>query len=82
MAIIRKSGYDIKIMKEAGRVVALVHAEMKKAVKPGVTTQSLNDLAYQIIKDNKCDPTFLGYNGFPATICASVNEEVVHGFPS
>lgn len=82
MSIHRKSGYEIKLMREAGRVVALVHAEMKKIIKPGVTTQYLNDVAYQIIKDNKCDPTFLGYNGFPATICASVNEQVVHGFPS
>ncbi|MCR5261820.1 MAG: type I methionyl aminopeptidase [Candidatus Gastranaerophilales bacterium] len=82
MGITKKSGYEIKLMREAGRVVALVHAEMKKIIKPGVTTQYLNDTAYQIIKDNKCDPTFLGYNGFPATICASVNEQVVHGFPS
>ncbi len=82
MSITRKSGYEIKLMREAGKVVALVHAEMKKIVQPGVTTQYLNDVALQIIKDNKCDPTFLGYNGFPATICASVNEQVVHGFPS
>ncbi len=82
MSVKRKSGYEIKLMREAGKVVALVHSEMKKIVKPGVTTKYLNDIAYQVIKDNKCDPTFLGYNGFPATICASVNEEVVHGFPS
>lgn len=82
MAITRKSGYELKLMREAGRVVALVHAEMKKIIKPGITTKYLDEVAYQIIKDNKCDATFLGYNGFPATICASVNEEVVHGFPS
>ncbi len=82
MGITRKSGYEIKLMREAGRVVALVHSEMKKIIKPGITTKYLDETAYQIIKDNKCEPTFLGYNGFPATICASVNEQVVHGFPS
>lgn len=82
MGITKKSGYEIKLMREAGRVVALVHAEMKKIIKPGITTKYLDEVALQIIKDHKCDPTFLGYNGFPATICASVNEQVVHGFPS
>jgi len=82
MAISRKSGYEIKLMREAGRVVALVHQEMKNIIKPGVTTKYLDDVAYQVIKDNHCDPTCLGYNGFPATICSSVNEEVVHGIPS
>ena len=82
MAISRKSGYEIKLMREAGRVVALVHQEIKNIIKPGVTTKYLDDVAYQVIKDNHCDPTCLGYNGFPATICSSVNEEVVHGIPS
>lgn len=82
MSIKRKSGYEIKLMREAGRVVALVHQEMKNVIKPGVTTKYLDDVAYQIIKDNHCDPSCLGYNGFPATICASVNEQVVHGIPS
>lgn len=82
MSISRKSGYEIKLMREAGRVVALVHQEMKKIIKPGVTTKYLDEVAYQVIKDNKCEPSCLGYNGFPATICASVNEVVVHGIPS
>jgi len=82
MAISRKSAYEIKLMREAGRVVALVHQEMKKIIVPGVTTKYLDDVAYQIIKDNHCDPSCLGYNGYPATICASVNQEVVHGIPS
>ncbi|MDO5304221.1 MAG: type I methionyl aminopeptidase [bacterium] len=82
MAVSRKSGYEIKLMREAGRVVALVHQEMKNIIKPGITTKYLDDVAYQVIKDNHCDPSCLGYNGFPYTICASVNEEVVHGFPS
>ncbi len=82
MGISHKSRYEIKLMREAGRVVALVHQEMKKVIQPGITTKKLDEIAYQVIKDNKCDPSCLGYNGFPATICASVNEEVVHGFPS
>ncbi len=78
----RKSREEIKLMKEAGHIVALVHQEMKKVIKPGITTFELDKIAHDIIKDNKAFPTFLGYNGFPATICASVNEQVVHGFPS
>lgn len=82
MSIHRKSKHEVNIMKQAGNIVALVHAEMKNAVKPGVTTKELDELAAKIIKLNKADPTFLGYNGFPATICTSVNEQVVHGIPS
>lgn len=82
MSIHRKSKHEVNLMKQAGNVVALVHAAMKEAVKEGVTTKELDDLAYKIIKANKADPTFLGYHGFPGTICASVNEAVVHGIPS
>ena len=82
MAIYRKSKFEINLMKQAGNIVALVHAAMKEAVKEGVTTKELDELAFKIIKENKADPTFLGYHGFPATICASLNEQVVHGFPS
>ena len=62
--------------------MSLVHAAMKDAVKEGVTTKELDELAFKIIKENKADPTFLGYHGFPGTICASINEQVVHGIPS
>ncbi len=82
MSITRKSREEIKLIKRAGHVVALVHQEMKNLIKPGVSTKYLDEIAYQIIKDNKCEPSFLGYNGFPASICASLNEEVVHGIPS
>ena len=82
MAIYRKSKFEINLMKQAGNIVALVHAAMKDAVKEGVTTKELDELAFKIIKENKADPTFLGYHGFPATICASINEQVVHGIPS
>ncbi len=82
MAIHRKSKFEINLMKQAGNIVALVHAAVKEAIKEGVTTKELDELAFKIIKENKADPTFLGYHGFPATICASLNEQVVHGFPS
>lgn len=82
MSIHRKSKFEVNLMKQAGNIVAIVHAAMKDAVKPGVSTKELDELAYKIIKAHKADPTFLGYNGFPATICTSVNEQVVHGIPS
>lgn len=82
MAIHRKSKFEINLMKQAGNVVAVVHAAMKEAVKEGVTTKELDELAFKIIKEHKADPTFLGYHGYPASICASVNEQVVHGIPS
>ena len=77
----RKSKEELKRMRHAGHIVALVHQEMKRIIEPGITTKYLDDVAMDIIKKNKAIPTFLGYNGFPASICASVNEQVVHGFP-
>lgn len=82
MSIHRKSKFEVNLMKQAGNIVALVHAAMKDVVKEGVTTKELDEIAYKIIKSNKADPTFLGYHGFPGTICASLNEQVVHGIPS
>jgi len=69
-------------MRQAGRVVAEVLQQMSSTVKPGVTTAELDSLAERIIRKAGCMPAFKGYHGFPATICASVNEEVVHGIPS
>lgn len=79
--ITRKSKEEIKRMRHAGHIVALVHQEMKRIIEPGINTKILDDAAMRIIKDNKAIPTFLGYHGFPASICSSVNEQVVHGFP-
>lgn len=79
--ITRKSKEEIKRIRHAGHIVALVHQEMKRIIEPGINTKYLDDVAFKIIKENKAVPTFLGYNGFPASICASVNEQVVHGFP-
>jgi methionyl aminopeptidase len=66
----------------AGNIVALVHKEMATVIEPGISTLELDKIAYDIIKKNKAIPTFLGYCGYPNSICASVNEEVVHGIPS
>lgn len=78
----KKSREEIKLMKSAGHIVALVHDEMKRVVRAGISTYELDKIAHDIIRDNRAIPTFLGYNGFPATICASINEQVVHGIPS
>ena len=82
MSVHKKSREEIKLMKEAGNIVALVHQEMKRIIEPGLSTKDLDDVAMKIIKEHKAIPTFLGYNGFPASICASINGEVVHGIPS
>ncbi len=79
--IILKSAQEIQCMREAGRVVAQVLDALTKAVAPGVSTAELDRLAEGIILKAGALPSFKGYNGFPASICASVNEEVVHGIP-
>ena len=78
----RKSRDEIKRMRHAGHIVALVHQKMKEVVQPGISTKELDDIAMRVIKENKAIPTFLGYNGFPASICTSINERVVHGIPN
>ena len=77
-----KSEREIALLKEAGRIVALCHEEMKKQVRPGVSTQELNDICERIILEHNAAPSFKGYGGFPSAVCASVNEVVVHGIPS
>ena len=80
--IILKTRREIEIMKKAGRLVAQSHELVRKNIKPGVTTKELDRLVEDFLRSNNAIPTFKGYNGFPFSICASVNEEVVHGFPS
>ncbi|QVK18068.1 type I methionyl aminopeptidase [Mycoplasmatota bacterium] len=79
--IICKTQREIEIMRQAGRIVALTHAELKKHIKPGITTKELDIIAEEVIRSNHAIPSFKGYNGFPGSICASVNEELVHGIP-
>ncbi len=79
--IVIKSEKELSLMREAGRIVAETHRLMKQAVAPGVTTAELDRIADAFIRSQGAVPSFKGYNGFPASICASTNEELVHGFP-
>lgn len=78
----KKSRFELNLMRTAGRIVAEVHAELATMVKPGVSTWELDEKAEKIIRGNNALPSFKGYHGFPGSICASINEEVVHGIPS
>jgi len=80
--IIIKSSREIQLMREAGRIVAEALEKLREAVKPGITTGELDRLAEEVIVGNGARPLFKGYGGFPANICTSINEEVVHGIPS
>ncbi|WP_377867192.1 type I methionyl aminopeptidase [Bacillus sp. R86525] len=79
--IICKTPREIEIMREAGRIVALTHQELKQHITPGITTKELDQIAEKTIQKYGATPSFKGYNGFPGSICASVNEELVHGIP-
>ncbi|MDO5707171.1 MAG: type I methionyl aminopeptidase [Andreesenia angusta] len=79
--IILKSKREIEIMRRAGRLVGETHAFLKEKIVPGITTLELDRLAEEFIRSKGALPGFKGYRGFPGTICASVNEEVVHGIP-
>ncbi|MDO9485034.1 MAG: type I methionyl aminopeptidase [Actinomycetota bacterium] len=72
---------QLAIMRQAGLVVATALKTVSEAVRPGITTAELDEIAHQIIRDAGATPSFLGYHGYPAAICASINEEVVHGIP-
>ena len=82
MAITIKSEREIEIMREAGRILSIVHDEMEKALKPGMSTWDICKVGDDVIRSYGCIPSFLGYNGYPAAICVSVNDEVVHGIPN
>lgn len=77
-----KSPREIELLRIAGKIVGDTHNYLKPYIKPGVTTKELDTLAYNFIISKNATPSFLNYDGFPATICTSVNEEVVHGIPS
>jgi len=80
--IIIKSDMEIEYMRNAGRVVAETLAMLEKVIKPGITTAEIDKLAEEFIVSRGAKPSFKGYGGFPASICASVNDIVIHGFPS
>ncbi len=81
MPITIKSAREIELMAEAGRILEIVHSELGKALRPGMSTKEIDRLGEEIIRSYGCTPSFLNYNGYPASICVSVNEEVVHGIP-
>lgn len=82
MAVTIKSEREIELMREAGRILAITHNELEKALRAGMTTKAIDRLAEEIIRSYGCIPNFLNYNGFPASVCISINDEVVHGIPS
>ena len=82
MAITIKNEHEIALMRESGRLLALVHEEMRKELKEGMTTKDIDRICETMIRDFGCIPNFLNYQGFPASVCVSINDEVVHGIPS
>ena len=82
MSVSIKSAKEIELMREAGRLLSITHEELGKAIKPGISTYEIERLGEEIIRSYGCIPNFLHYNGYPASICTSVNDEVVHGIPS
>ena len=80
--IVIKSNREIELMREAGRIVALAHRKVAEAIAPGVSTLELDMIAEKTIRDNGATPSFKGYGGFPGSICASINDIVVHGIPN
>ena len=81
MSVSIKSAREIELMREAGRLLEIVHSELGQAIRPGVSTLDIDKLGEKLIRSLGCTPNFLHYNGFPASICVSVNDEVVHGIP-
>ena len=82
MAVTIKSAREIELMRQAGKILASVHEELGKAIRPGMPTLDIDRLGEKLIRGHGCIPSFKNYNGYPASICVSVNDEVVHGIPS
>jgi methionyl aminopeptidase len=80
--IIRKSAHELEIMRKAGNIVWITLNELEQAARPGVSTADLDALAERVIRSHGATPSFKGYRGYPASICASLNGQVVHGIPS
>lgn len=82
MSVSIKSQREIELMRESGKILADIHLKLEQELKPGITTWDINKIGEQAIKSYGCIPSFLNYNGYPASVCVSVNDEVVHGIPS
>ena len=76
-----KSSKEIELMKHAGHINYLTHEEVRRHLKPGITTKELNDIADKFIRAHDCTPSFLNFDGYPGSICISINDEIVHGIP-
>ena len=76
-----KSRAEVEYMRKAGKIVSDTFKELKAAIKPGVTTKQLDEIAYKFITSQGATPSFKGYGGFPASICVSINDQVIHGIP-
>ena len=81
MAVTIRSAREIALMREAGRLLGVVNEELGRAIRPGMSTKDIDRLGEKLIRSFGCTPNFLHYQGYPASICVSVNEEVVHGIP-
>ena len=81
MSVTVKSASEIELMREAGRLLEIVHDELAKIIRPGISTWEIDHEGEKLIRSFGCVPNFLNYNGYPASICVSVNDEVVHGIP-
>lgn len=81
MAISVKSAREIELMRDAGKILSEVFAKMEEIIKPGISTLEIDRLGEKLIREAGCTPNFLNYNGFPASVCVSVNDEIVHGIP-
>lgn len=81
MAVSIKSAREIGLMRESCKILSEVHAKLGEAIRPGISTLEIDTLGEKLIRSYGCEPNFLNYNGYPASICVSVNEEVVHGIP-
>ena len=82
MAVTIKSPREIELMRKAGEILAQVHEELHAAVHPGMSTMDIDKLGERLIRSHGCIPSFKNYNGYPASICVSVNDEIVHGIPN
>ena len=82
MSVTIKSAEEIELMRQAGKYLAKVHQELERAIKPGISTWEIDKIGEETIRSLGCEPNFLNYQGYPASVCVSVNDEVVHGIPS
>ena len=82
MHVTIKTPEEIALMREAGRILGTVHNELKKVIRPGISTLKIDEICEELIRSYGCEPSFKGYEGFPGSACVSVNDEVIHGIPS